>query len=101
MLICLNYRFVITYAFLDIRFFSVKVTMANVDDKKPVSEIIDELCGCLYGDKGYISGLLERKLADKRVTLITGIKNMKPKIMKLWNCLILWKRFIIETVLTN
>nr|WP_223823650.1 transposase [Candidatus Enterovibrio escacola] len=25
-------------------------------------------------------------------------KNMKPKVMKLWNRLILWKRFIIETV---
>ncbi|PCS22809.1 transposase [Candidatus Enterovibrio escicola] len=40
--------------------------------------------GWLYGDKGYIAGLLERELADKGVTLITGAKkNVKPKIMKL------------------
>ncbi|WP_199399601.1 transposase [Candidatus Enterovibrio escicola] len=33
------------------------------------------------------------------MTLITGIKkNMKPKVMKLWDCLILQQRFIIETV---
>ncbi|PCS23443.1 Mobile element protein [Candidatus Enterovibrio escicola] len=63
--------------------------------------MIDERCGCLYGDKAYISGPLDRELADKGVTLITGIKNMKPKVMKLWNCLMLRKRFIIETVLTN
>ncbi len=74
---------------------SVKVTMANVDDRKPVSEMIDELWGCLYKGKDYISGPLQREFTDKGVTLITGIKNMKPKMMKLW------KRFIIETVLLN
>ncbi len=62
---------------------SVKVTMANVDDRKPVSEMIDELWGCLYKGKGYISSPLERELADKGVTLITGMKrNMKSKVMK-------------------
>ncbi len=38
---------------------------ANVDDRKPVLDFPDELLGCLYGDKGYISGSLERELADK------------------------------------
>ncbi|PCS21231.1 hypothetical protein BTN49_3119 [Candidatus Enterovibrio escicola] len=33
------------------------------------------------------------------MTLITGVKkNMKPNMMKLWDRLILRKRFIIETV---
>ncbi|PCS22582.1 hypothetical protein BTN49_1805 [Candidatus Enterovibrio escicola] len=55
--------------------------------------------GCLYGDKGYISDPLKRKPADKGVILITGVKkNMKPKVMKLWDYLMLRKRFIIETV---
>ncbi len=53
---------------------SIKVTMANVDDRKPVLEMADELSGCLYGDKGYISDPLERELANKGVTLITGMK---------------------------
>nr|WP_263364445.1 transposase [Candidatus Enterovibrio escacola] len=77
----------------------VKVTIANVNDRKLVSKMAEELWGCLYGDKGYISDLLWRELADKGVTLITGVKkNMKPKVMKLWDCLILRQRFIIETV---
>nr|WP_263363721.1 transposase [Candidatus Enterovibrio escacola] len=50
------------------------MTKDNVDDRKPVSERVDEFWGCLYGDKGYISGLLERELADKGVIQITGMK---------------------------
>nr|WP_263364454.1 transposase [Candidatus Enterovibrio escacola] len=54
---------------------------------------------CLYGDKGYISNPLERELADKGVTLITGMKkNMQPKVMELCDRLMLRKRFIIEPV---
>nr|WP_150137737.1 transposase [Candidatus Enterovibrio escacola] len=45
-----------------------------------------------------MSGPPERELANKGVTLITGIKNMKSKVMKLWDRLMLRKRFIIETV---
>ncbi|PCS23911.1 Mobile element protein [Candidatus Enterovibrio escicola] len=41
---------------------------------------------------------MEWELADKGVTLITGVKNMKPKVMRLWNCLMLRKRLIIENV---
>ncbi|WP_104399763.1 IS982 family transposase [Vibrio penaeicida] len=78
---------------------SVKVTTANVDDRKPVPAMVENLWGSLYGDKGYISGPLEQELADKGVTLITDVKkNMKPKVMKLWDRLMLRKRFIIETV---
>nr|WP_223824244.1 IS982 family transposase [Candidatus Enterovibrio escacola] len=78
---------------------SIKVTMANVDDKKPVSEMVNELWACLYGDKYYISSPLERELADNGVTLITGVKrNKKPKMMELWDPLMLRKRFIIEIV---
>ncbi len=55
---------------------SIKLTTANVDDRKPVSEMADEILGCLYGDKGYISGPLEREVADKGVTLITGMKKI-------------------------
>jgi hypothetical protein len=73
--------------------------LANVDDRTPVADMVDNLWGSLYGDKGYISGPLEQELADKGVTLITGVKkNMKPKVMKLWDRLMLRKRFIIETV---
>nr|WP_263364480.1 transposase [Candidatus Enterovibrio escacola] len=52
----------------------IKVTTANVDDRKPVSEMVDELWACLHGDEGYLSDPLERELVDKGVTLITGMK---------------------------
>ncbi|PCS23597.1 Mobile element protein [Candidatus Enterovibrio escicola] len=35
--------------------------------------------GCLYGDKGYISGPLEQELADKRVTLIMVINKYETQ----------------------
>ncbi|PCS21409.1 Mobile element protein [Candidatus Enterovibrio escicola] len=35
--------------------------------------------GCLYGNKGYISGPLEQELADKGVTLITGVKKYETQ----------------------
>ncbi len=59
----------------------------------------DELYRCLHENKGYISGPFERELVDKGVTLITDVKNnMKPKVMKIWDRLMLRKRFIIKTV---
>ncbi|PCS21563.1 hypothetical protein BTN49_2812 [Candidatus Enterovibrio escicola] len=39
----------------------------------------DDLWMCLYGDKGYITDLVERELADKRVTLIIGVKKYETK----------------------
>nr|WP_317845792.1 transposase [Candidatus Enterovibrio escacola] len=72
---------------------------ANVADRKPVSEMFDEFWGCLYGDKGYISGPLELELANKGVITITDMKkNIKLKVMKLWDRMMLRKRFINETV---
>ncbi|PCS23647.1 hypothetical protein BTN49_0616 [Candidatus Enterovibrio escicola] len=38
---------------------------------------------------------MERELAHKGVILITGVKNMKSKVMKLCDCLMLRKQLII------
>ncbi|WP_150137453.1 transposase [Candidatus Enterovibrio escicola] len=49
--------------------------------------------------KEYISGFLEKILAEKGISFITNKrKNMEPEVMKLWDRLMLIKRFIIETV---
>ena len=78
---------------------SVKVTPGNIDDRTPVPEMCGNLWGALYGDKGYVSARLQQELEEKDVTLITNVrKNMKPKMMKLWDKLMLRKRFVIETV---
>nr|WP_199399353.1 transposase [Candidatus Enterovibrio escacola] len=42
---------------------------------------------------------MERELAEKGVILIMGVrKNMQPKVMQLWDSLILRNRFIIKPV---
>ncbi len=60
----------------------------------------DALWGDLYGDKGYPSKNLQEKLAEEGINLVTNKrKNMKPRMLKHWDRLMLRKRFIIETVI--
>ena len=76
-----------------------KVTAGNVDDRKPVMNLTRDLFGKLFGDKGYISQALFEKLFDNSVQLITRIrKNMKNKLMPLFDKILLRKRSLIETV---
>ncbi len=78
---------------------AAKLTPGNVDDRKPVPELSDNLFGKLYGDKGYIGKALAETLFEKNVELITNVrKNMKPRLISLWDRAILAKRFIIETI---
>jgi hypothetical protein len=44
---------------------AVKLTRANVDDRKPVLNMAANIFGKLFGDKGYISKELTDKLRDK------------------------------------
>lgn len=77
----------------------VQLTPGNVDDRKPVPTITESLTGKLYGDKGYISQALFEDLFDRGLQLVTTIrKNMKPRIVLLWDKLMLRKRSLIETV---
>lgn len=77
----------------------VQLTPGNVDDRKPVPAMTELLTGKLYGDKGYISQALFEDLFDCGLQLITTIrKNMKPRIVLLWDKLMLRKRSLIETV---
>jgi transposase len=78
---------------------SVKVTAGNIDDRKPVPEMVKHLWGSLYADKGYLSKSLTESLASKDIQLITSArKNMKAKVLSLWDKLMLRKRYIIETI---
>ena len=55
--------------------------------------------GKLFGDKGYISKKLAELLATNDVELVTKLKkNMKPKIIALFDKILLRKRSIIETI---
>ena len=76
-----------------------QITQGNVDDRKPVSDLIQNLTGKLIGDKGYLSKTLFEKLFNQGVQLITKIKkNMKNKCMSLFDKLLLRKRAVIESV---
>lgn len=76
-----------------------KLTSGNVDDREPVSDLVNNLIGKLIGDKGYISQKLFDELLGQGLQLITRIKkNMKNKLMPLLDKLLLRKRAVIESV---
>ena len=81
-------------------FFGFKLHLViNVDDRKPVPDLVKHLTGKLVGDKGYISQELFEKLFQRGLQLITRLKgNMKNKLMPLIDKLLLRKRALIETV---
>lgn len=76
-----------------------KLTAGNVDDRKPVPDLVKHLTGKLIGDKGYISEKLSEQLIAQNLQLITRVKkNMKNKLMTLFDKILLRKRAVIESV---
>jgi hypothetical protein len=75
------------------------LTPGNVDDRQPVPHLAKRLFGKLFGDKGYISQPLADQLLEQEVQLITGLrKNMKNRLLALFDKLMLRKRALIETI---
>lgn len=80
---------------------SLMLTPGNVSDSntKLGVKLCQHLHGKLYGDRGYISQDLFAALWRQGVQLVTGIrKNMKNKLLPLWDKLMLRKRNLIETI---
>lgn len=76
-----------------------KLTPANVDDRQPVPEMTRGMFGKLFGDKGYISQPLFELLFERDLQLITKLKkNMKNKLLPLFDKILTRKRALIETV---
>ncbi len=72
-----------------------KLTPGNVDDRKPLPEMAPGIFGKLFGDRGYISQDLFEKLYEQQLQLITRYKkNMKQKLVKLIDKILLRKRAI-------
>jgi transposase len=81
---------------------NVLVTPGNVDDRKPVPQLVSQLFGKVFGDKGYISQPLYELLRQTiGVQFITKLKsNSKNRLpMPLMDRILLRKRAIIETVI--
>lgn len=70
-----------------------RMTLGNVDDRKPVPNMTTRVWGKLFGDKGYISQKLSELLGANNVQLITKVnKNMKNKFIGFFDKLMLRKR---------
>lgn len=76
------------------------LTPGNVDDRKPVPQMVKRLRGKLFGDRGYISAPLAALLFEQGLQLITRLrKNMTNRLMHLSDKLLLRKRAIIESII--
>jgi hypothetical protein len=75
------------------------LTPGNVDDRQPVPALTKQLFGQLFGDRGYISQALHDILFAQGLELLTKIcKNMKNRLMRLWDKLLLRKRALIASI---
>jgi hypothetical protein len=75
------------------------LTPGHIDDRRPVPQLITGLMGQLFGDRGYISQALHDALFAQGLELLTKIrKNMKNRLLRLWDKLLLRKRALIETI---
>src|SRR5438270_336555 len=75
------------------------LTPGNHDDRRPVKKLVRQLWGKLFGDRGYISQELFEQLWTEGLQLITKLKrNMKNKLMPLFDKLLLRQRALIECV---
>lgn len=78
---------------------AIRLTPGSVDDRKPVPSMVSRLWGQLFADKGYLSKQLTAQLSLRDLDLITKVKkNMKEKLLPLFDRLLLRKRAIIESV---
>ncbi|MDB9526775.1 IS982 family transposase [Oscillatoria sp. CS-180] len=80
---------------------NMTVTPGNVDDRKPVPELLSGLFGKVLADRGYVSQKLVCQLLESfGVEFFAKPKrNMKNKLMKLTDKLLARKRAIVETVI--
>jgi hypothetical protein len=75
------------------------LTAGNVDDRKPVPKMAKGLFGKLFGDRGYICKALQEALSEQNLQLITKMrKNMKNRLLSVFDQLLLRKRALIETI---
>jgi len=78
---------------------SFLLTQGNVSDTAVLEELSTGIIGKLFGDKGYISSAVAKKLLEKGVELFTTLRsNMKQKLLSVVDRILLRKRVLIETV---
>ena len=80
---------------------SCQITPGNIDDRKPVPELLQSLFGKVFGDRGYVSESLAKQLLQELgIEFFAKLKrNMKNKLIRLTDKLLSRKRAIIETII--
>lgn len=79
---------------------NVTITPGNVDDRAVVPDLVRDLFGKLFGDKGYVSQPLFEQLWQDGVPLITKLKKtMKERLLPEFDKLVLRKRGIVESII--
>lgn len=77
---------------------SFQLSQGNIADVSMLEVLTRDVFGKLYGDKGYISAEIPKKLLDRGLRLFTSIREkMKNKLLPLIDKFLLRKRSIIET----
>ena len=79
---------------------NIALTTGNIDDRKPVLELLKGQSGQFFGDKGYISKAKAEDLRNLNIILVTKFKKkMKNKLMTMLDKQLLRKRAIVESVI--
>lgn len=77
------------------------LSSANVDDRKPVRQLLRGLFGKVYADKGYLSKKLFEDLLRQGITLVTrNRKGMKKEMLEREDARGLRERCKVETTLS-
>jgi hypothetical protein len=76
-----------------------RVTTGEVNDQGPVGRMAKGLGGQLFGERGYISRVLHQALWAQGLALITLLRRtMQPRLMRVWDRLLLRKRCLREPI---
>jgi hypothetical protein len=76
-----------------------RITHGATNDLKAGKEMMKDLVGKIFADKGYIGKKEFLALLEKGLILVTGIKkNMKNRLLAIWDKILLKKRSLIESV---
>jgi len=76
------------------------LTSGNVNDRVPILQLLKDVFGKVFGDRGYISQELAEQLLEIGIQMVTKIKkNMKNKLMDLGDKWLLKKRGLVDSVI--
>ena len=80
---------------------NIQITPGNVDDRKPIPEMLKSMFGKVFADRGYVSQSLATLLfQDFGIEFFAKPRrNMKNRLMRLTDKLLARKRSIIETII--